>query len=139
MDWKICAIDDLRRYKQMKVGVLNSKDRLRLVSQAATSPRSSLSKQNPANNPNLINAIVEKEKLNSNIKSVEKLLKLIERGLDSLNDEDRTLLEKFYMSDSPAKIRHLSDEFGYEPRSLYRKRERALARFTLAMYGLEIS
>lgn len=139
MDWKLCAIDDLRRYKQMKIGVLNSKDKLRLISQAAASPRTSLGKKNPINNPSLINSLVEKEKLSSNIKSVQKLISIIERGLDSLTDEERTILEKFYMSDCPSSIRHLSEEFGYEPRSLYRKRDRALARFTLAMYGLEIS
>ena len=139
MDWKICAADDLRRYKQMKIGVLNSKDRIRLISATAASPKSSLDKDNPARNSDLINAIVEKERLRSNIKSAEKLLSIIERGLNSLNEEDRKILEKFYMSDSPSKIAFLSDEFGYEPRSLYRKRERALAKFTLAMYGFEIS
>ncbi len=139
MDWKLCAIDDLRRYKQMKIGVLNSKDKLRLISAAASSPRTSLGKRNPINNPSLINTLVEKEKLSSNIKSTQKLLKIIERGLDSLTDEERALLEKFYMSDCPSNIRHLCEEFGYEQRSLYRKRDRALARFTLAMYGLEIS
>lgn len=136
MDWKLCAIDDLRRYKQMKIGILNSKDKIRLISSAASSPKGSL---NPIKNQNFINALVEKEKLNSNIKSAQKLIKLIERGLDSLTDEERSLLEKFYMSDCPSNIRHLCEEFGYEQRSLYRRRDRALARFTLAMYGLEVS
>ncbi len=139
MDWKLCAADDLRRYKQMKIGILNSKDRLRLISETSTSPRTSLGKRNPARNPGFINNLVEKEKLSSNIKSAEKLIAIIDRGLNSLSEEDRRLLEKFYMSDSPSKMRHLSDEFGYDPRSIYRKRDRALAKFTLAMYGLEIS
>ena len=74
--------------------------------------------------------MVEKERLASNINSAERLLAIIDRGLDSLTDEERQLLEKFYMSNSPSKMRHLSEEFGYDPRTLYR---------TIAMYGLELS
>ena len=35
----------------------------------------------------------------------------------------------------PAKLR---DELGYAPRSLYRLRDGALKKFTLAMYGVEL-
>ena len=139
MDWRLCAEDDLRRYKQMKIGVLNSKDRLRLVSEALTSPKVNLGRKNRRTETEVINAIVEKERLTANINSAERLIAIIERGLESLTEEERRLLEQFYMSNSPSKMRHLSEEFGYEPRTLYRKRDRALTNFTIAMYGLEVS
>lgn len=139
MDWRLCAEDDLRRYKQMKIGILNSKDRLRLISEVIRSPKASFSKHSKRMDSDLINAMVEKERLANNINSAERLLAIIDRGLDSLTDEERQLLEKFYMSNSPSKMRHLSEEFGYDPRTLYRMRDRALANFTIAMYGLELS
>ncbi len=139
MDWRLCAEDDLRRYKQMKIGLLNSKDRLRLVSESVRSPKTSLGRKSKRAESEVINAVVEMERLAANINSAERLINIIERGLDSLSDEERRLLEKFYMSSSPSKMRHLSEEFGYEPRTLYRKRDRALTNFTIAMYGLELS
>ena len=139
MDWRICAEDDLRRYKQMKIGILNSKDRLRLISESVRSPKVSFSKHGRRVDSDLVNAMVEKERLTNNINSAERLLAIIDRGLDSLTDEERRLLEKFYMSNSPSKMRHLSEEFGYDPRTLYRMRDRALANFTIAMYGIELS
>lgn len=139
MDWRICAEDDLRRYKQMKIGLINSKDRLQLVSEAIRSPKTSLGERSKRMESELINAFVEKERLTANINSAERMINIIERGLASLSEEDRRLLEKFYMSNSPTKMRHLSEEFGYEARTLYRKRERALTNFTIAMYGLELS
>lgn len=139
MDWKICAEDDLRRYKQMKIGLLNSKDRLRLVSETVRLPKTSFERRSKRAENEVINALVEIERLTENINSAERLLAIIERGLGSLNDEERRLLEKFYMTNSPSKMRHLSEEFGYEPRTLYRKRDRALTNFTIAMYGLELS
>lgn len=139
MDWKICAEDDLRRYKQMKIGLLNSKDRLRLVSETVRAPKTSFGRKSRRAESEIISALVEIERLSANISSAERLLAIIERGLDSLSDEERRLLEKFYMSSSPSKMRHLSEEFGYEPRTLYRKRDRALTNFTIAMYGLELS
>jgi len=139
MDWKLCAEDDLRRYRQMKIGVLNTKDRLRLVSTSLSSRGDVFKRKNGKADSEIINAIVEKERLATNIESAERLLAIIDRGLDSLNEEERRLLEKFYMSAAPSKMRRLSEEFGYEPRTLYRKRDRALAKFTIAMYGLEIS
>ncbi|MBR3847702.1 MAG: hypothetical protein IKM21_00235 [Oscillospiraceae bacterium] len=139
MDWRICTEDDLRRYKQMKIGLLNSKERLQLVSETMRSPKTSLGERSKRAETEFINAMVEMERLSANINSAQKLINIIERGLASLSPEDRKLLEKFYMSSSPSKMRHLSDEFGYEARTLYRKRERALTNFTIAMYGLELS
>ena len=138
MDWKACAVDDLRRYRHMKIGVLNSRDKLRMLSSQATSARTTASRQCERTSPKLIDTIVETERLKSNLDVAENLVGLIERGLDSLSEEERVVLERFYISDLPKNMTHLKGELGYEERSLYRLRDRALKKFTLAMYGVEM-
>lgn len=139
MDWKICAVDDLRRYKQMKIGIINSKEKLKFVENAAMRYNLSNAKRGLRTDTNIINALVEASRLRQNIASTERLTKLVERGLDSLSDEERRIIDRFYMANTPLSTRVLSEELGYEPRTLYRIRDRALEKFTIAMYGIEIS
>lgn len=139
MDWKICAVDDLRRYKQMKIGIINSKEKLKFVENTAMRYNLSNAKRGLRTDTNIINALVEASRLRQNIASTERLTKLVERGLDSLSDEERRIIDRFYMANTPLSTRVLSEELGYEPRTLYRIRDRALEKFTIAMYGIEIS
>ena len=136
MDWKICAADDLRRYRLMKIGILNSRDKLRAIEHKKTGTRTRLTQRTTRSDPQVLDAIVEAERIKTNIAAAERITKLIERGLESLNDEERKILELLYLNDEP-NMRKLRDELGYAPRSLYRLRDRALKNFTLAMYGVE--
>ena len=139
MDWKLCAVDDLRQYKQIKIGILNSKERLRMINRTVkNSPYSPGSGQRRLD-ATLINALVEGERLGRNIASAEQIIKLTERGLGALDDEERKVLEKLYMANTPKTSSLIAKELGYEVRTLYRLRDRALQKFTLAMYGAEIS
>ena len=137
MDWKICAVEDLRRYPQMKIGVLNSRDKLKSINSVARSGR--LSSKGGRCDSKIVDAIVETERLKKNLKHTEELIFLIERGLDCLTDEEKLILERFYMSSTVPTITKLKEEFGYESRSVYRLRDRALMKFTLAMYGVGVS
>ena len=137
MDWKICAVDDLRRYHLMKVGILNSKDKLKAIEQAVFYAKTSSDGKKPKTNSEIVDMLVEKERLKTNITAAERIIELVERGLDALNIEERAILEKFYMTDCPNKIKTLRSQFGYSQRSMYRVKDRALRKFTLAMYGVE--
>ena len=87
----------------------------------------------------LVDAIVETERLKTNIRIAQSLITLVDRGLSALSDDERYVLEKLYMSDCPRSTRALLERLGYSQRSLYRVRDRALRKFTLAMYGVEIT
>lgn len=139
MDWKTCAVDDLRRYNHMKIGILNSKDKLRALSRVADEGRMLSGKNGKRMDSRLVDAIVESERLKSNISAAESLTALVERGLSSLEHDERRVLEAFYMSDRPKTVRQIKEEFGYATRSVYRLRDSALKKFTLAMYGVEVS
>lgn len=138
MDWKTCAVDDLRHYKQMKIGILNSRDKLRMLESSVNKGRITAGKRGKQTDSRIIDMIVESERLKNNIKVAEELTSLVDRGLSSLTDEERIVLEDFYVSDSPKGAKKLYTELGYAPRSLYRLRDSALKKFTLAMYGVEL-
>lgn len=136
MDWKICAAEDLRRYRHMKLGIKGAKERLKTIRLSARGLRNSLHKTYLKTDTEYVNMIVESERLNANIKLCENLLGLIERGLNSLTEEERAVLEKFYMTPGAPNLIKLKTRFGYESRSIYRLRDTALEKFTLAMYGI---
>ncbi len=139
MDWKICAIDDLRRYKHVKVGILNSKDRLSVVNGIINDLRKQSDKKGRSlRDTKLLDAVMEAKLLRRNISAAESTMRIVERGLDSLSDDERALLEKFFMQSHPKSASSISKELGYSLRSLYRARDQALEKFTLAMYGVEI-
>ena len=136
MDWKMCAIEDLRRYKFIKVGIINSKERLAIINAGLKGSFLTSKKESSPKNPDFMNSIVEVNKLRQNISSAQNMTKLIERALASLTDEEREILDKCYMENNPKSTSILSKELGFSSRSLYRVRDEALAKFTLAMYGV---
>lgn len=138
MDWKICAVEDLRRYNLMKIGILNSEDKLRAIDTNVKRAHLSSEKSRKHLDSRLVDAIVESERLKANISTAKNLTGLVERGLNSLSESERRILEMFYMNDAPKPAAHLINELGYSSRSIYRARDRALEKFTLAMYGVEM-
>lgn len=138
MDWKICAVEDLRRYNLMKIGILNSEDKLRAIDNNVKRAHLSSEKSRKQLDSRLVDAIVESERLKANISTAKNLTGLVERGLSSLSESERRILEMFYMSDTSKPAAHLINELGYSSRSIYRARDRALEKFTLAMYGVEM-
>ncbi|MBQ2840978.1 MAG: hypothetical protein II996_00620 [Oscillospiraceae bacterium] len=138
MDWKALALDDLRRYNYIKVGIINSTERLRAV-EAAASSRLNSDGEKTSSDPLFINQIAEAERLKRNISSAKIVTTAVERGLSALLPHEKRIIENYYMSDYPKSISQLKDELGYSRRSIYRLRDTALEKFTLAMYGVENS
>lgn len=137
MNWKACAVEDLQRYNYIKIGIMNSSDKLRAIEAMAEHGKLNSCKKSDSPDSRLIDAIVESERLRQNIKISKELAKMIERGLDSLADNERCVLREFYMQDSGVNMLKLKEKLGYETRSVYRLRDRALEKFTLAMYGVQ--
>ncbi len=138
MDWKACAVDDLRRYRLLKTSLLNCREKIGAIKETAASGRAAIKSRGARRTDNrIIDAIVEIDRLRYNISAIEKLIKCIERGLRALSKEERLLLEKFFMSANPANIQEIKASLGYEMRTIYRLRDKALLKFTLAMYGVE--
>lgn len=139
MNWKMRAIEDLRRYKFMKLGIINSKERLATIDSTIKPLPHASKKRRIRKKQELIDAAIEANRLRRNISSAESVTTLVERALDSLTELERNTLDRFYMDNDPKPVTVISDELGFSARSLYRIRHEALEKFTLAMYGVAAS
>ena len=137
MDWKALAVDDLKHYNYLKIGIMNSRDKLRCIEARTEHGKLNSDRNSASPDSQLIDAIVEYERLRKNISISKDLIKMIERGLEALSEEERYVLREFYMQDADVNMLKLKEKLGYETRSVYRLRDRALAKFTLAMYGVQ--
>lgn len=61
---------------------------------------------------------------------------LVEAGLDDLSEEERLVLDRFYIRPVADRVEWLCQELGCEQATVYRRRDRALRHFTAAMYGV---
>ena len=135
MNWRKHAIEDLSNYKFMKLGILNSKERLAIMNSGIKASLPVIRKRGSQSSPEFMNCKIEANKLRQSISLAQSTTRLIERALDSLTEPERRILSNFYMDSSPKPANVLSVELGFSVRSLYRARDEALAKFTLAMYG----
>lgn len=142
MDWKKAAADDLRRYPALIAAVENITDRQETLNNRLYSARTGTLSAAPTHGGGsryedaILNATVEKDRLAYNKNDVKRELRRIERGLDVLSDDERRVLERFYIRRTKGFIDDLCVEFYCEKSEIYRRKDEALKRFTLALYGI---
>lgn len=142
MDWKKCAANDLQRYESMAMGLVNLKDRIELIKNKLETVSSHSAQSVPMKGGGNIyedrvtNLIVEKDRLEMNYAFDSQLCEMIERGLETLDETQRLTLTRFYINGEKRCAERLGLDLGYESSQIYRIRDRALHKFTLAMYGM---
>jgi hypothetical protein len=142
MKWSDCAIQDLRKYKYLKASLENIPERMealrcRLVSiKGAATDKVPVKGVSSRYEDNLIDIIVEKERLKYLYRANKTLLGLIERGLASLDKTERLVLDRFYIDRPKGHVEKLMEELNYEKSRVYEIKDQALYKFTIAMYGI---
>ena len=143
VNWQKIAIDDLRKYEHMKQGLLSIREKQAALDLQSGVIRSSFSDREPVSGSGgsgaedrLISNIVERQRLDGNYQAVEKLVVRMDKALSMLDDQERLVLERFYINRSPGYIDRLCEELGYERAQIYRKKDAALYKFTVTLYGL---
>ncbi len=82
-----------------------------------------------------INNIVQRQELEQTLSQVRQWLSVTDRGLMSLDEDQRLILQRLYLYPQKGAVERLCSELGLEQSSVYRKRDQALHRFTAAIYG----
>ena len=141
MRWKNEAMEKLRRYSAMRQALRNIPEEidrlkddactLRSISMDSTRVRGGGNRREEA----LINNLVEQQELEWTLGQVKRWLEIADRGLLALPQEDRIILQRLYIHPEKGALERLCQELGVEQSSIYRKRDQALQRFTVAMYG----
>ena len=141
MKWKIEAMEKLRRYEVMQQAARNIPEEIARLKADAYVLRGAATDTTPVTGGGnrreeaLINNLVQRQELEHNLKQVNRWLAVAEKGLAALSDEEHLVLRRFYLHPEKGALERLCHELGVEQSSIYRKRDQALHRFTLAMYG----
>lgn len=143
MNWKKEAENELRQYADLCTSLLNIRERIESVDSAMSAIKGSSSSvpvQGGGNRyeDNLLDLIVEKDRLKALYRVNGQRQRIIKRGLDALSDTESKVINCFYIQNMKysAAIDRLRDEIGYEEASINRIRNKALYHYTLAEFGL---
>ena len=85
----------------------------------------------------IINNIALRQELHSAIEDTEKWLRIVDGALATLSPEERFILDRMYIHRHKGNVERVCDELKIEKTSVYRRRDAALRKFTISMYGSE--
>lgn len=141
MDWKIEAKEKLKTYSAKKVSVGNLSDEIRELQYHRRSIHSSTSDGTPVSGGTnkredmLLNTLVLQKELEENLRIVTRWVRRVEKALDELTDEERVILSRFFIYPEKGAAERLACDLGIDPKTVYYRKDRALEKFTYAMYG----
>ena len=142
MNWKSEAIEKLRKYDAMRQAVLNIPEEIARLEIAACSIRSAKTDATPVKGGGngredmLLNNLVHRQELNWSYDQAQSWLKSTDRALSALTPEEKLVLHRFYICPERGSVDRLCSQLGVEQSSVYRKRDKALHKFTVALYGI---
>ena len=141
MQWKTEAMEKLRRYGCMQQALQNIPEEISRLKDAACTLRGATTDATPVKGGGnrreeaLINNLVERQELEWSLQQVKQWLAVTDRGLSALTPEERLILQRLYLFPERGALNRLCNELGVEQSSIYRRRDQALHRFTVALYG----
>lgn len=141
MNWKQEAIEKLGQYdakRQSLRSIPTEIARLETVAQRIRSAqmdgvavKSSGSRQEDM----LLNNIIQREELNWSLEQAQQWVSLVDSGLSVLGDEERLILDRFYIRGEKGAADSLAGDLAMDVKTVYRRKDAALRRFTIALWG----
>ena len=142
MNWKEEAKEKLKKYAAMRLAIVNIPEEIKRLEIDAKSIRSAKSDATPvAGGGNrreeaMINNIVHRQELAWTLEQAHLWLRFVDRGFTALSSEEKKILHKLYIYPKKGNLEQLCKELGMEASTVYRRRDKALEHFTLALYGI---
>lgn len=146
MDWKIEATDKLKQYEAKRQSLQIIPLEIAQIESTMTGIRSartdSIAIRNSGGNARenmMLSCIVRKEELRRNIEQTELWVQAVTAALDMLNDDERKILDRMYIHREKKAADRLAEELFVDLKTIYRWKDDALRKFTIALYGVETS
>lgn len=142
MDWKREAADKLRKYAARKEAIRSIPEEIRMYEEAFNGIRSASADSTPVagggstREDMMLSNIVKREELKTALKQARRVVSIVDRGLATLTEEERLLLDRFYIHPAKGNVERVCTDLGIEKASVYRRRDAALQHFTIALYGI---
>lgn len=140
MNWKNEAIDKLKQYSAMRCSLDTIPQELQRLQLRAQSLKS-LDLSSPAvrtstqHDDALINNLVHRQELENTLQQADLWVSQVERALGVLTSDERMVLDKMYIQCERNAVDRLCEELCRDTPTIYRRRDKALKKFTLALYG----
>lgn len=141
MNWKHEAIEKLKEYEARVKSVKTIPNEIKRLELDYTRIRSATRDGTPVRGGGstredmLLSNIVHREELERALEMARMWVALVDAGMDPLTPEERLVLERFYMRPERGNVERLCQELGCEKSTVYNRRDKALRRFMLALYG----
>lgn len=142
MDWKTMAIDDLREYNARRQSLEILPMQIAEIDAEMTGIRSngnmasvSVSGGSGSREDVLISRMVKKEKLQRNLDRAKLWVGFMDKGLAALTEDEQHILDRFYINPAKGNVDRLCEELFVEKTALYKRKDAALRKFTVALYG----
>lgn len=140
--WKFKAIDSLRNYTAQKAAIVNLQEELARLRSEATSIKSATGDAAPVKGggstreDRILSNIVQQDEMKLLLGRAKISVRTVERGLAVLTPHERSLLDRMYITPERGAVQRIMEENGLlEESSLYRRVNKALLHFTVAMFG----
>lgn len=140
MNWKQEAIEKLEQYEVKKQSLQSIPTEMSCLESAARRIRSTQTdsiriKSSGTSEDVLLNNIVQREELSWSLEQAKKWVGLVDAGLSVLDDEERLILDRFYIHAEKGAADRLAGDLAMDVKTVYRRKDAALRRFTIALWG----
>ena len=141
MNWKIEAIEKLSQYEAKRQSLKSIPNEIARLEAAMLSIRSATADGTPVKGGGsgredmMLSNIVHREELERSLDQAKKWVDIVEGGLEILSEEERLILDRFFIHPAIGNVDRLCGELCVEKSSVYRKRDAALRHFTICLYG----
>ena len=84
----------------------------------------------------MLNNMVYRSELEESFLRTRLWVDATDRALGVLNQEERILLERFFIYAEPKAADRLAGDLHMDVKTVYRRKDEALRKFTIALYGM---
>jgi len=145
MNWKREAIDKLKNYEAHREALGNIPKEIARLESSYTGIRSTANSV-PVSVPvsggesdredSMLSNIVHRDELQRRLKEARLWVSQVDKAMGVLSDEERLVLDKLYIHPSKGAVENMCGLLDVEKATVYRRRDSALRRFTIALYGV---
>ena len=141
MNWKKEAIEKLKEYNARKQSITSIPMEIAQLESAVRGIRSApadgvaISGGGSGREDMLLSNICKREELKRSLAAAKVWVSQVEDAMAVLNQEERLILDRFYINPARGNVDRLCGERNVEKPTVYRRKDDALRRFTICLYG----
>lgn len=142
MNWKKEAIEKLKEYNARKQSITSIPMEIAQLESAvrgirsASADGSAISGGGSGREDMLLSNICKREELKCSLRDAKVWVRRVDAGLAVLEKEELDILHRFYITPERGIAEKIAAERNVDVKTVYRRKDAALRRFTLALYGM---